>query len=111
MKKHLLLSLMLLAVLCTTNLASYVSGSTSYDCGRLYNTADALRNERKLANALFEMLHSYYEFNDVEYDNNDSVIARHNFWYDCIMETDAYATADSVLEGDWEDFYEDWKEM
>lgn len=95
------------ALLLVSNYASYNLGSQTIEKGsfRTYNTAEALQNERKLTGALMSMLHSYYEFLDVTKDENDSVVARHEFWR-VIMDTDAYLVADSILcEEDWRDFY------
>lgn len=95
------------ALLLVSNYASYNLGSQTIEKGsfRTYNTAEALQKERKLTGALMDMLHSYYEFLDVTKDENDSVVARHEFWYELIMETDAFLVADSILcEEDWRDF-------
>jgi len=78
-------------------------GKYSYIDGKLCNTKEAYLRERELNTATTEMLHMYWEYNDVEYIN-DSITARHNFWLDCIMETDSYYIADSLRNHDWSDF-------
>lgn len=112
--KHIKLILTLVFVLVTTNCISYYLGSSSYDScvSEFYNTEDALNQERKLANALFEMLHCYYEYKDYEsIDEQGNLQGHHNFWLDVITETDAYSIADSILGGNWEDFPYAWNNI
>lgn len=53
--------------------------------------------------------HQYYEFKDYDFiDEEGNIIGRHNFWDDCISESEAYDMLDSIKEGDWEDFPFDW---
>ena len=77
----------------------------------------AYLEEKKLAWAYREMLWYYYWYKDFEdIDLGIDVPkgqGRHgNFMTDVIMELDAYEVADSILQGDWEDFdcppEEDW---
>ena len=44
----------------------------------------------------------------VELTEDGDTIARHNFFDDCISETESFQVANDVREGDWEDFFEDW---
>lgn len=60
--------------------------------------------EKKLCWAAFEMLYNYYHFKDYEGDPMNPY-GHGNFWMDCIMETKAYSVADSIMGGDWEDFF------
>jgi hypothetical protein len=63
----------------------------------------------KLANAYRDMLKSYYHYKDYEeYDFiTDTYEGRYTFWDDCISETDAYDTANEILQGDWGDFFDE----
>lgn len=81
------------------------------------NLQKALKEERKLSWAYREMLWYYYWYKDFE--DRDLGIdvpkgqGRHgNFMLDVIMELPAYEVADSILQGNWEDFdcppEEDW---
>lgn len=102
-------------ILVVTNLATWFFSSheifwgTDHLPAYVIDTKDALREEREYCNAIFEMLHEYWQYYDVEYDTEGNVIARHNFWIDCIEESDAYMKADSLNHGDWEDFFYDWR--
>lgn len=68
-------------------------GSLSMWYPHAYNEVEALRHERELANALFEGLHRFYSN-----DDND-------LWFESFMRTKEYHKIDSLLNGDWEDFY------
>lgn len=75
---------------------------------RIYSINEAYEKEVRLCNATSEMLHAYYQFLDVELDEDGDTISRHNFFWDCISESDCYRVADEIREGDWEDFFKDW---
>ena len=72
---------------------------------KLGNSSQAMR----LANAYRDMLKSYYHYKDYEvYDiNTDTYEGRYTFWDDCISETDAYDTANEILQGNWGDFFDE----
>lgn len=97
-------------ILVITNICSYYVGSHTWEFGQAFSTYEALIQERKLCNATTEMLHMYWQYYDAEYAdlNKDSIIARHNFFDDCIAESEAYQVANSIRRGDWEDFFYDW---
>lgn len=108
-KKQIIFTIVLL---CLTNVSTWFLSSHEIewddnhipcDC---YSTHDALVAERQYCGAIFEILHDYWEFLDVQY--TDSTVVRHAFWKDVIMEGDAYHTADSINGGDWEDFFYHW---
>lgn len=73
-----------------------------------YDNKTALDIERQYCMCMIEMLHMYWQNYDVEYDEKGEVISRHTFFDDCIAETDVYLKADSLNEGDWEDFFTEW---
>lgn len=54
--------------------------------------------------------HMYWQFGDYDFldDETWEPVGRHNFWDDCISETDTYDKLDSIQGGDWEDFFFDW---
>ena len=72
---------------------------------KLGNSFQAMR----LADAYRHMLKLYYHYKDYEeYDFiNDTYEGRYTFWDDCISETDAYDTANEILQGDWGDFFDE----
>lgn len=80
----------ILIVFCTI----FISFSIGYKNGQ-----NDTREQYKLNNALLSIINDYYN-NDQEIIG-DSVVYNHAYWYDCIMETDAYYIADSILQGDW----------
>ena len=57
-----------------------------------------------------DVAHMYWQFQDYDYldDKNWEPVGRHNFWDDCISETQTYDMLDSIQGGDWEDFFFDW---
>lgn len=99
-------------IIIVTNIIAYNIGSHSFIWGHsiingkesiipspyIYNTAKALKAERELCNATTEMLHEYWELND----------SAHIFFNEHIVNTESYFIADSIREGDWEDFYFNW---
>lgn len=57
-----------------------------------------------------DVAHMYWQFQDYDYldDKTWEPVGRHNFWDDCISETDTYDKLDSIQQGDWEDFFFNW---
>jgi hypothetical protein len=57
-----------------------------------------------------DVAHMYWQFQDYDYldDKTWEPVGRHNFWDDCISETQTYDMLDSIQQGDWEDFYAEW---
>jgi len=88
------------ALLAVTFIIGYVLGADKYNAKYVH--------ERELYNATSEMLHQYYQYLDVELDNDGDTIARHNFFWDVVSETRSYEVADSLRGGNWEDFFKDW---
>ena len=88
------------ALLAVTFIIGYVLGADKYNAKYVH--------ERELCNATSEMLHQYYQYLDVELDNDGDTIARHNFFWDVVSETRSYEVADSLRGGNWEDFFKDW---
>ena len=106
-KKNILTKVVIVAALVLSNIISYYLGSHWF-----YMAADVHQDgtesimyphfidlreswvaERQLANALFEGLHRFYSN-----DDNES-------WYDEFVPTKEYQKIDSLMNGDWEDFY------
>ena len=68
-----------------------------------FDLREAYLAEKEIANALFEGLHRFYSNDD------------HDDWFTGFAKTKEYAKIDSLLNGNWEDFYyyetpplEDW---
>lgn len=80
-----------------SNIITYLFATTDVvkttDGCYTYSIVDALAGERELCNATFELLHRFYSN-----DDND-------FWFDVVVNTKEYQKVDSLLNGDWEDFY------
>ena len=57
-----------------------------------------------------DVAHMYWQFGDYDFldDKTWEPVGRHNFWDDCISETQTYDKLDSIQGGDWEDFFGDW---
>lgn len=88
---------------------------TSCKSEKLVMGRDAQYWYEQYINARHEMFlwenicHQYYEFKDYDFiDDDGNMVGRHNFWDDCISESEAYDMLDSIKEGDWEDFPFDW---
>lgn len=78
-------------------------GSLSMWYPHSYSYKEALKYEREVAFSAMECLHRFYGS-----DDNDT-------WFESFMKTKEYIHLDSVLGGEWEDFYsyedpmlEDW---
>lgn len=118
-KKQIVFTIMLL---CLTNICTWFfsanevyiaadvdkDGKESIKYPHFFNLHDAYYSERQYCACMIEMLHMYWQNYDVEYNKEGEVISRHNFFDDCIAETDAYLKADSINEGNWEDFFTEW---
>lgn len=102
MKKILILAVWTVAVAMASQLRIN-------DVGHIYNVNDSRDKEIQLCNATMEMLHQYYQYLDVELTENGDTIARHNFFWDVISESESYLVANEILEGNWGDFHEDWQ--
>lgn len=68
-------------------------GTTTIMYPHYFNIKEAMLNDRQLIVALFDGLHRFYSN-----DDNDA-------WFEEFMKTKEYAKIDSLLQGDWEDFY------
>lgn len=54
--------------------------------------------------------HQYWQYRDYDFwpDSCAEPLGRHNFFDDCISETDTYDKLYELLDGDFEDFFTDW---
>lgn len=101
-------------IVVVTNLTTWFLSSHTIVWGAnhlpayVYDDKTELSLEREYCGCMMEMLHDYWEFKDVEYNDEGDIISKHNFWNDVIMETEAYQKADSLNNGDWEDFPFHW---
>lgn len=88
--------ILILTVVCLTNIVSYWFGSTSFIICKdeiiHYNTKEALDYEREISYNAIAGLHIFYSNSDIA------------TWYK-FMETDVYNRLDSLMYSDWEDFY------
>lgn len=87
-----------ISLLIVSNIITYFVTSRDYVIcadGELwsYNVKDALAGERQIASACFDLLHRFYSNDDNE------------FWFDVVVPSEQYNKLDSILNGDWEDFY------
>ena len=106
-KRNIITKVVIVAALELSNLISYYmgshymflaadvhqNGSESLLYPHFIDLRESWSAERQLANALFEGLHRFYSN-----DDND-------FWYESFVNTVEYNKIDSLLQGDWEDFY------
>jgi hypothetical protein len=67
-------------------------------------------NARKESILWRNIAHQYWQYRDYDFwpDSCAEPLGRHNFFDDCISETDTYDKLYELLDGDFEDFFTDW---